>query len=135
MTAPRKTARIVCALALVGVAGWAGAASAQGGALDPEIVAKVDQPATYPTFSQIPDLPKDVRSPAGWKAAVVDQRLAGRRLQRTAERFGPVPTDAEAWAAQAKADAAPPPPVTTPAAEDDAALIASLRARASAPSR
>ncbi len=134
MTLPRKAVGTACVLAALSLAGWAGAALAQGGGLDPEVVAKANGPASYPTFASIPALPKDVRSPAGWKAAVVDQRLAGLRLQRAAERLSPIPADTAAWAALAKADAAPPPPVTVPS-EDDAALIASLRARASAPSR
>jgi hypothetical protein len=70
----------------------------------------------YPTFCAIPRPPKDVRTPTQFKTAVVDARLTGRSLVRSAQaaKWSLTPGEAEAFAAEAKAEAAPPPAVTAP---------------------
>ena len=115
MTRPRRAVRIACAAAGFALAGWASAALADPAPLPADVIAKAAHPDAYPKFSDIPALPKDVRSTADWKAAVVRERLAGVHVQHLVENL-------------------PPAPVTQHA-EDTAALIAELRARASAPPR
>jgi hypothetical protein len=134
MTRPSRAVRIACAAAGLVLAGWAGAALADPAPLPADVVAKAAHPDAYPKFSQIPALPKDVRTAAEWKAAVVRARLAGVHVQRLVENLPPAPDDTVEWAAAARAEATPPAPVTQPS-EDTAALIAELRARASAPPR
>jgi len=134
MTWPRRAARTAGWAAWLALAGWAGAALAQPTPLPPDVLARAEHPSAYPRFSDIPDLPKDVRTPAAWKAAVVQTRQIGAHVQRLDEALPPAPGDTDAWAARARAEARPPAPVTQPS-EDTAALIADLRARASAPPR
>ena len=134
MTLPRKAMRPALVAAALGLAGWAGAAIAQPAGLPPEAIAKAEGPTAYPTFGSVPALPKDVRTAAQWKADVVGIRMAGAHMQRLASNLPPAADDTDAWAAQARAEATPPPSVTTHDADTDA-LVAALRARASAPSR
>ena len=134
MTRPRRAVRIACAAAGFALAGWASAALADPAPLPADVIAKASHPDAYPKFSDIPALPKDVRSTADWKAAVVRERLAGVHVQHLVENLPPAPDDTAEWAAAARAEASPPAPVTQHA-EDTAALIAELRARASAPPR
>ncbi|MFI4935950.1 MAG: hypothetical protein ACHP7N_15120 [Caulobacterales bacterium] len=133
MTGARKAARpALCALAL---AGLAGAALAQPTALAPEVIAGAERPAPYPTFASVPSLPSDVRSPGAWKEAVVEARLAGRSIVRLTADATWTLADTDAFAGQARAEAAPPPPITTPSDADTEALVKALRARATPPPR
>jgi hypothetical protein len=76
---------------------------------------------SYPTFCSIPQPPKNVRTAAQFKAAVVDARLTGRGQARSAQsaRWSLTPGEAEAFAAEARALAAPPPPVTGPGGDTE----------------
>ncbi|MBA3811117.1 MAG: hypothetical protein H0X27_05635 [Caulobacteraceae bacterium] len=89
----------------------------------------------YPTFCSIPSAPTDVRGAAAFKAEVVATRMAGARLVRSTapDTFSVAGT--EAFAAGARADAAPPPPITTPSQSDTAAFVKASRARATPPAR
>jgi hypothetical protein len=97
-----------------------------------DLVAKADAVNTFPSFCDIPAAPVDVRSVAAFRAAVVETRLAGARLvaQTGPESFSLEGT--EAFAAAARAEAAPPPPIDSgPATTDE--FLRDARARALAP--
>jgi hypothetical protein len=70
----------------------------------------------YPSFCAIPQPPRDVRTAAQFKTAVLNAQAAGRSLTRTTARmrWSLSPGEAEPFAAQARAQAAPPPPMTPP---------------------
>jgi hypothetical protein len=131
MTGSGGIARLTGVIAIASL--WAGAAIAQPAAPPTDAAATAEQSAAYPTFASVPAAPKDVRTPMAWKALVVQTRLAGAHLQRLAANLPPAATDTEAWADRARQEATPPAQLTTPSG-DTAALIADLRARASAPS-
>lgn len=90
---------------------------------------------TYPKFCSIPLRPRDERTPAAFKAAVVDTRLAGAWLvKRTSPETFSL-SGGEAFAAEARREATPPPPMTTPGEANTEAFIEDSRARATPPSR
>jgi hypothetical protein len=89
----------------------------------------------YPTFCSIPLRPTDGRTPAEYKSSVVDIRMAGvwlvgRTGPETFSLFG-----GQAFADQARREAAPPPPMSAPDAPSTKAFIEESRARATPPSR
>lgn len=91
----------------------------------------------YPSFCDIPRTPTDVRGPVAFKTAVVDTRLAGRRVVRATapDTFGLPVGEAAAFSRAARAEAAPPPELSAPPSEDSEALAAELRRRATPPPR
>jgi hypothetical protein len=91
----------------------------------------------YPSFCDIPRTPTDVRGATAFKAAVVDTRLAGRRLGRATapDTFGLPLGEADAFSRAAQAEAAPPHEMSAPPSEDSEALAAELRRRATPPPR
>jgi hypothetical protein len=91
----------------------------------------------YPAFCDIPRTPTDVRGATAFKAAVVDTRLAGRRLVRATgpDTFGLPLGEADAFSRAARTEAAPPPEMSTPPSEDSEAVAAELRRRATPPPR
>ncbi len=87
----------------------------------------------YPSFCAIPPTPTGVRSPPAFKAAVVQVRLAGRDLgRRTAPATWSL-YDTDAFAEQARAEAAPPPPI--PGDDIEAAAFAAAARAAVKPPR
>lgn len=98
-------------------------------------IAGADRDAPYPSFAQVPEIPKNVRTAQAWKAAVVATRAAGARVARLAARTPWTLEDTAAWAAGERAVAAPPPPMTTPADGDTEAFVKAMRARATPPPR
>lgn len=87
----------------------------------------------YPTFCAIPASPSDARTPAGFKAAVVDLRQSGVILRR---RTGPASwslADAEGFAAEARTAATPPPRIVDASQSDTEAFAAAARAAAKPP--
>jgi hypothetical protein len=103
--------------------------------LAPGEIKAAESKMSYPSFSDVPEAPKGIRSAADWRAAVVETRLTGRRVAREAAAGPWMLGDTEAWAAQARANAVAPPPITAPYEGEAEALAAALRARASAPPR
>ena len=93
------------------------------------------EPGGYPSFATVPALPKDVRSVAAWRSAVVDTRLTGARLAGAAAKEPWTLGDTVGWAARERNEAAPPPAVTAPTEPDVEALVKAMKARASQPSR
>ena len=75
----------------------------------------------YPSFCSIPQPPRDVRTAAEFKTAVVDARVAGRSLTRATARmhWSLTPGETAAFAAQARAQATPPPPMTPPGGTEE----------------
>jgi len=101
-----------------------------------QAIAAARQPAPFPTFAQIPPLPKDVRSIAGWKASVTALKADGAQQTEMAANEPWTLGGTEEWAAGQRAEAAPPPPVTTASsAADSEAFAAAMRARAMPPPR
>lgn len=91
----------------------------------------------YPSFCSIPATPGDIRPPEAFHAAVLDIRLAGRRVMSDAAGSGfglPIGAD-EAFAADARLQATPPAPMPGLADADTAAFAASARAKASPPAK
>ncbi len=91
----------------------------------------------YPTFCSIPKRPADVRSPAAFKAAVLDTRRSGVTLVRATapETFGLPASGAGAYASEARAQAAPPQPMNPQNLADSAAFARDARAKAEPPKR
>jgi hypothetical protein len=91
--------------------------------------------AAYPSFCDIPKTPTDIRPATAFKAAVVDTRVAGRRVVRAtgSDTFGLPLGEADAFSRAAQAEAAPPPEASTAPPEDSAAAAAELRRRATPP--
>ncbi len=142
MRSLRKAAGLGGALAGACVGGWALAAPAQATGpaaptgLPPGVISSAEQPLPYPTFRDMPAPPQADLTPAQWKVEVVATRMAGARLDRQAARLPWTLTgDTADWAARVQAEAAPPPPVTLPSDPHTDALVAQLKARASAPPR
>ncbi len=125
---------------VLGAPAAAGAATAcaQGApapGLAPDIVAEAARPHRYPTFCSIPKMPPDVRSVAQWKAAVVDTRLAGARVQKQTAPGTWTLDRSEDFAAGSRSEAAPPPPMTPASEADTAAFAKALKERATPPPR
>ena len=125
---------------VLGAPAAAGAATAcaQGApapGLAPDIVAEAARPHRYPTFCSIPKMPPDVRSVAQWKAAVIDTRLAGARVQKQTAPGTWTIDGTEDFAASARGEAAAPPPMTPASESDTAAFAKALKERATPPPR
>ena len=125
---------------VLGAPAAAGAATAcaQGApapGLAPDIVAEAARPHRYPTFCSIPKMPPDVRSVAQWKAAVVDTRLAGARVQKQTAPGTWTIDGTEDFAAAARSKAAAPSPMTPASESDTAAFAKALKERATPPPR
>ncbi len=90
--------------------------------MPPDLVAGAMKINAYPTFCEIPPVPTDLRSAAEFRRAVVQTRLAGARLvEETApSTFSLAGTSA--FAAAARAEAAPPPPFESDVIGTDAFL-------------
>jgi hypothetical protein len=92
-------------------------------------------PGPYPSFSDIPSLPDDLRPASAWRAAVMDTQRRRAELDAQVAALPPPQTGTEAYAAQHRAklagesgDAAPPD-----AAQQTEAFAQSLRERATPP--
>lgn len=87
---------------------------------------------SYPDFSDIPELPMDVRPLAEWGRAARGVMSDGLSLERSTAEATWTLGDTEAFAARALADAGPPAPTVsaTPAAE---AFAREIRRRATPP--
>ena len=96
------------------------------------ILEKSRQPGRYPTFQEIPPVPKDVRPAGQWAAAVADSKAANAQLQAQVAADPPTLSDSEGWAARQAAAATPPPPPEQQSTEDYAR---ELRERATPPPR
>ena len=90
----------------------------------------------YPTFTQVPSQPDDVRPIAAWNRNILDMVAARRQLDAFQVAFPQTFYGAEAFAQQAKIDVEPPPAPTgaqTPAGAA-AALAKDAKERATPPS-
>jgi hypothetical protein len=101
--------------------------------------APADSPAraAYPTFCSIPKRPTDIRSPAAFKAAVLDTRRSGVALVRATGpgTFELPEGGAGAFAREARAEASPPAPMNPQNVADAAAFARDARAKAAPPAR
>ncbi len=93
----------------------------------------------YPRFCDIPAVPKDVRSPQAFHAAVLETRLAGRNLTREIDSAGFQLQEGEADSFKDSAITAVTPPgpaePTVSPADSDAFAAAARRAAAAPPRR
>jgi hypothetical protein len=89
----------------------------------------------YPDFCDIPPVPTDVRPAVSFRAAVEHTRLAGAAVVNLSgpETFSLAGT--EAFAGEAKREAAPPPPMTQPGAGGTETFAAASKAKAKPPRR
>ena len=130
------TATAVVAAAVLASSGGARAQGCAGQAAPPATATGAPEaPAGYPSFCSIPRPPTDVRSVGAFREAIVETRLAGRAATREG---GPdtwtLPEDgAGAFAAQARAEAAPPPPENHGPDADAKAYSDELRRMATPP--
>ena len=141
---PVRDCAFVASLLLVG-AGFATPAAAQPTVNAPtmhpnpateQAIAEASKDAPYPTFAQIPPLPTDVRTIAGWKASVTSIKAEGAQMSEMAAAEPWTLGDTDNWAAQERAEAAPPPQITQASSEADTeAFAAAMRARAMPPPR
>jgi len=113
----------------------AGAVQADAPAGVSAAVANAPQHSRYPTFTEVPPAPKDVRSVPAWRAAVVAVQKDGQKVaeQEAAQPWTLGATDT--FAARARAEASPPPPITTASDPSTEAMVAEMRARAKEPPR
>jgi hypothetical protein len=99
-----------------------------------DVAAASRHPGPYPKFSEIPKLPRDVRPPSAWRAAVADVKRSQAKLESEIAALPPPQTDTAAFAAAAQArrptDAEPPGPNSAAETEDYART---LRERATPP--
>ena len=114
-------------------------AATPGGCGGARIAAPVGtaDPMTYPTFCSIPKAPTDVKSAAAFRTEILATRIAGRDLVRAegAGTFGLSEGGAKAFAATARAEAAPPPPMSPQDVADAEAFAREARAQATPPTR
>lgn len=99
------------------------------------VAAAAKTPGPWPTFADIPEIPADVRDPAGWRDAVADQDAVGARtLRETAEDTWSL-TATEAFAArmQAEIDSVKVHAPTDAEIAESEAYARALRARATPP--
>jgi len=139
-----KYSAMIGALAL-GWAGGAATAAAQPTLRPPPVnpnpvteqaIAAASKTTVYPTFAQVPPLPKDVRSISAWKASVTSIKDEGVELAQMAAAEPWTLGDTASWAARERAEASPPPPVTAASSQGDTeAFAAAMRARAIPPPR
>jgi hypothetical protein len=99
-----------------------------------DLVAKADAANAYPSFCDIPQAPKDVRSVAEFRKVVVQTRLAGARLVAATAPSTFSLAGTESFAAEARAQAAPPPSADSGASPTDD-FLRDARARALPPGR
>ncbi|MBI1408011.1 MAG: hypothetical protein GC145_17990 [Caulobacter sp.] len=102
-----------------------------------QIEAVLAHPGGFPTFASIPPLPADAPDPAVVKARVEDQQAEGQYTQRMAGPDTWTLNNSEAFARQARADAAAGgihPPTDAEIAESEA-FAKAMRARAKPPPR
>lgn len=91
-------------------------------------------PGPYPQFSEIPPTPTDIRPVSAWAAAIGGVKADRDRLESAVAALPPVPTDTEAFAANARTQVqAPAAAPAADAAADTQAFAQSLRARATPP--
>ncbi|HEY1426314.1 MAG TPA: hypothetical protein VGF50_06545 [Caulobacteraceae bacterium] len=139
-----KYSAIAACVALIG-AGLAAPACAQPTLKPPPVhpnaateqaFAEAAKAAPFPTFAQIPPLPKDVRGMSAWKASVMTMKGEGAQLAEAAATEPWTLGDTEGWAARERTEAAPPPPITQASSPADTeAFAAAMRARATPPPR
>ncbi len=129
----RRTGRASALAALASA--WAGVALAQPTGLPADLMARAEAPGPYPTFASVPPLPRDVRPAAGWRSAILGVQQAGEAVGRQAANEPWTLADSDAWARRAKSEATPPAPITSATDPETEALVAQMRARASAPPR
>lgn len=109
-------------------------AASPAAGLAPDIVAATHQPHAFPNFCSIPKMPADVRGVAEWKAAVLDIRRSGARLQQqTAPDTWTLNGSTEGFANDSRRQAEAPPPMN-PDADTDA-FARQLKDRATPPPR
>ena len=101
-----------------------------------DVMNATQHPGPYPKFSDIPPIPTDLRTTQQWAVAVADVKQDRAGLESGVAALPPAPTDAEAFAANAKKEVQPPAAADA-APPDDAtqsqAYAASLRQRATPP--
>ena len=92
-------------------------------------------PGPYPRFSDIPEVPTDIRPASEWRVAVTDLTRRKAVLDADAAALPPALTDTEAYAAQHRSKVgAQPGEVAPPDAEQQTKAYAqSLRERATPP--
>ncbi|HWA61445.1 MAG TPA: hypothetical protein VG939_08720 [Caulobacteraceae bacterium] len=128
----------VAALLLAGTAQAATPAACAAPAapppLPPDLVAAAARPHPWPTFCGIPAIPHDIRPATAWKGDVVGLRETGQALVRASDESTFTLNGTDAFAAEARREAAPPPQITSPEGDTEA-FVNSAKARATPPPR
>ena len=140
-----RCARLIVGAGLCGLLGacmsMPGVSALTPGGVDPhssvaaEVAAAIQAPGPYPKFSQIPEMPNDVRPDAEWRKDVIGVWSSKRQLDAEAKALKFTLTNTEGWAVAERgkinpADAAPAPLDATLDAET---FAAAERARATPP--
>lgn len=136
----------LCAVAAVALAGCAETSKLNPmaeGPINPaspvagDIVKAEHTPGPYPTFLQVPPVPKDVRPASAWRASVAETLGWKRQTQAEAAAipFTLVVGDADSWAQveRAKIPASEMDAPATDASQQAEAFAAAARARATPP--
>jgi hypothetical protein len=92
-------------------------------------------PGPWPTFADIPEVPGDVRDPAGWRAAVADQNALGAETLRggAEDTWSLTATEAFRARAQAEVDSVKVHAPTAAEIAESEAYARALRKRATPP--
>lgn len=98
-----------------------------------DVIYASQHPGPYPTFSDIPKTPTDVRPVSAWKAAVTNLQDRKAMLEARAAQLPPAPNDTEAFAAAQRSRAVAPPPVSESSGQQTEAEAKALRERATPP--
>ena len=100
-----------------------------------DVIYASEHPGPYPQFSQIPQIPTDVRPVSAWAAAVTDIHQEKVRLDTSIAALPPPVTDTESFAATARGEAKAPAVEAPPADASDQtqSYAQSLRQRATPP--
>ena len=119
------------------VAGFRTAAVDPSSPVYQDVMNATRHPGPYPSFSDIPKTPTDLRPVAAWAVAVADIKSDRTTLDSAVAALPPPPADTESFAANAKSEAAAPAPAAASppaeAAADTQDYAQSLKARATPP--
>ena len=117
------------------VAGFHTAAVDPNSPVYQDVMNATRHPGPYPTFSDIPKTPTDIRPVAAWAVAVADIKSDRSNLDSAVAALPPPAADTESFAANARTEAAAPAAAAPPAeaAADAQDYAQSLKARATPP--
>ena len=100
-----------------------------------DVIRAAQHPGPYPKFTEIPQIPTDIRGSAEWRIAVSDMQKRQTALDAQVAALPPVDTNTEAYADETRTRLGPPPapPAPEDARQQSEAYARALRERATPP--